>query len=250
MAGSVVSSSTNISGISPAGDGVAPGSVVWTGGGSAAAATGDAAVRASSTPAARSPSRLLSVMEVNAGRPFELVVVGRRHPMSITRPAGACDRATSVAVRPRPGVPPGMPPAAGLRPDPAPLGDQGECGGAGDLLTARRDGNQTEGWGARLNPVPCTPPLGPAGVNPRREEITSRPGTWEEDTPRGLGRAMSVRVLAGNHGHSRSLTVSRPAQVVQVGRALNAVFQTGYAGSIPVARSHRTTGRNTTPSRS
>jgi hypothetical protein len=44
----------------------------------------------------------------------------------------------------------------------------------GDLLTARRDGNQAEGRGARLDRVPCTTPLGLAGTSPRREEITTR----------------------------------------------------------------------------
>lgn len=93
-----------------------------------------------------------------------------------------------TAVRPpcRPGVPPEVPPAAGLRPNPTPLGDRGECGRTGDLLTARRDGNQAEGRGARLNPVPCTPPLGLAGVNPRREEITSRAGRVGKKTPDGV----------------------------------------------------------------
>jgi hypothetical protein len=35
--------------------------------------------------------------------------------------------------------------------------------GGGDLLTARRDGCQPEGRGARLDRIPCTPPLGLAG---------------------------------------------------------------------------------------
>ena len=54
-------------------------------------------------------------------------------------------------------------------------------GGAagGDLLTARRDGNQVEGRGTRRDRVPCTPALDLAGVNPRREEITSGPGVGE-----------------------------------------------------------------------
>jgi uridine kinase len=42
-----------------------------------------------------------------------------------------------------------LPPSAGLRPNPTPLGDQGVRGGG--LLTARRDGCQTEGRGARLD---------------------------------------------------------------------------------------------------
>ena len=36
--------------------------------------------------------------------------------------------------------------------------------GPGDLLTARRNGCQAEGWGARLDCIPCAPPLGLAGT--------------------------------------------------------------------------------------
>ena len=62
----------------------------------------------------------------------------------------------------------------GLRPHPAPLGDQGGVRRGGDLLTARRDGCQPEGRGTgREEDVPCTPPLGPEGLHPRREEITA-----------------------------------------------------------------------------
>ena len=41
------------------------------------------------------------------------------------------------------------------------FGDKG--GRGGDLLAARRDGCQAEGWAARRDCVPCAPPLGLAG---------------------------------------------------------------------------------------
>jgi hypothetical protein len=48
------------------------------------------------------------------------------------------------------------------------FGDKG--GRGGDLLAARRDGCQAEGWAARRDCVPCAPPLGLAGEDPRRED--------------------------------------------------------------------------------
>jgi len=59
----------------------------------------------------------------------------------------------------------------GLCPDPGTASEMRV--GDGDLLAARRDGCQAEGRGVRRNRAPCTPPLGLAGEDPRREEITT-----------------------------------------------------------------------------
>jgi hypothetical protein len=52
------------------------------------------------------------------------------------------------------------------------IGGKGTRGG--DLLTARPQGSQTEHQDARRESVPCVPPLGQAGMNPRREKITTQ----------------------------------------------------------------------------
>jgi hypothetical protein len=73
-----------------------------------------------------------------------------------------------------------MPPAAGLRPNPTPLRDQGKGTRGGDLLPARHEGSQTGHQGARRKDVPCPLASGPTGTSPRREEITTQPGAREE----------------------------------------------------------------------
>ena len=87
-----------------------------------------------------------------------------------------------------------MPPAAGLRPNPAPLGDQQKGTKGGDLLAARHEGSQTDHRGARRKSVPCTPAPGPAGWNPRREEITTQHGARESNNlGKGGQRASDIR---------------------------------------------------------
>ncbi len=82
----------------------------------------------------------------------------------------AVDARTAVRLTCSQAYLPGMPPAAGLRPDPTPLGDQGRCGRAGDLLTARRDGKPDRGVGCKAEPRALHP--------------TPRPGR-DEPAPRG-----------------------------------------------------------------
>jgi hypothetical protein len=51
---------------------------------------------------------------------------------------------------------------------------------------AAPEGSQTAHQGARRESVPCAPPLGPAGMNPRREEITTPArGARGQERPRG-----------------------------------------------------------------
>ena len=70
---------------------------------------------------------------------------------------------------------PAWPPAAGLRPNPAPLRDRGQGTRGGDLLTPRHEGSQTGRRTARRESVPCRPPPGPAGTSLHREEIITQP---------------------------------------------------------------------------
>jgi hypothetical protein len=62
-----------------------------------------------------------------------------------------------------------------------------EVWGGGDLLAARRDGCQAEGWGARLDCIPCAPPLGLAGRT--RAARRSRPNRTvrRNQRPRSTG---------------------------------------------------------------
>ena len=87
-----------------------------------------------------------------------------------------------------------MPPAAGLRPNPTPLRDQGKDTRGGDLLAARHEGNQTGRWVARRESVPCHPPPGPAGTSPRREEITTQPEARARKDARGRLRRIRAEV--------------------------------------------------------
>ena len=76
------------------------------------------------------------------------------------------------------------------------FGDKG--GRGGDLLAARRDGCQAEGWAARRDCVPCAPPLGLAGEDPRREEIT----TTSHRTTKPTGK-ISAQAVGGDTSHNR-----------------------------------------------
>ena len=66
-----------------------------------------------------------------------------------------------------------MPPAAGLRPNPAPLRDQGEGHQGRRPPPSAPEGCRAVHRGTRRESVPCAPVDGPAGWNPRREEITT-----------------------------------------------------------------------------
>jgi hypothetical protein len=54
-----------------------------------------------------------------------------------------------------------------------------------DLRAARRDGCQSEGWRARLDRIPCAPPLSPAGRTSRREEITTELAPRDRNNDQG-----------------------------------------------------------------